>query len=592
MNALNSPKKYIGKYELIEEIGRGGMGIVYKGVDPYMGRPLAIKTIRLDSIIADKDFDKWKQRIIEEAKLTGNLKHQNIITIYDAGEDSGNFFIAMEYIEGQSLRGLIDSGKSFSLEEIKNLMSQICDALSYAHKRDVIHCDIKPENIILDASNKAIILDFGIARMCTATLVQTQNFKGSPGYMSPEQIKGENPDTRSDIFSLGAVLYEIITGHMAFSGDNIASVIQKIINDDPPKPSSADSELARTFNNIVKKALAKKPKKRYQNCEELLNDIINISIKNEVKSFRNIISRNLIEYVYYFKPRIKALKIPRPVLFSVITITGLIVLLSFYFTGRQVDQSRASYQLRQNSVSEKSTYRDPKQSLNNEKKSLNPVATDNKSSAKSGTRNQNNRHAEQTKETFVLHFKKGEKYFNEGIFEKAVNEFETALTIDPDNKEAKRYSELTKTRIQEMGELNALFTGHFNKGLTYYEKGNFDGAVIELKAAISIAPNHEETKKYLELANIEMKKSRQLEGEEDKNKKIQEYYSNGIGAFREGNFAQAILYFKEVIKLDPDHKDAKKYMEMAKIKKFDTRIDSDGSSGNRKKEDAKLPEGF
>ena len=275
MNSRHNSTEYIGKYRIIAEIGRGGMGVVYKALDPYIERTLAIKTIKIDSEHKAIDLERWKKRFLREAQLAGKLSHQNIVTIHDVGEASGLFYIAMEYVPGQSLRRMIDSHKKIPLEKTQRLMGQICDAISYAHKKGVIHCDIKPDNILLDENGDIIIVDFGIARTSTSNGTQTIGLMVTPSYAAPERIGGEDPSASSDIFSIGATLYEMVTGQKPFPGDNISTVIKKILYDDPQRPTSLSPDLPQQINIVLAKALAKDPKKRYQSCEAFYSDLIN-----------------------------------------------------------------------------------------------------------------------------------------------------------------------------------------------------------------------------------------------------------------------------------------------------------------------------
>jgi len=265
---------HIGKYKIIREVGRGGMGIVYEAIDPYIKRKVAIKRIRLDSIRETVNLEKWKKYFLNEARLTGNLNHQNIVTIYEVGEDSEILYIAMEFVEGKSLKQLITSQGKLFLGQIYSIMGQICNAMSYAHQRGVIHCDIKPGNILVTNNEKVVIVDFGIARTSEFDITENLTLVGTPSYMSPEQLKKGKVDYRSDIFSIGVVLYEMITGQKPFSGENIAIVIKKILTEDPPNITSIMPDFSSEFNQILKRCLAKNPDERYQSCKKLYNDII------------------------------------------------------------------------------------------------------------------------------------------------------------------------------------------------------------------------------------------------------------------------------------------------------------------------------
>jgi len=263
----------IGKYSIVGEIGRGAMGIVYKGVDPIIGRTVAIKTIRFDTLGQGTERDIAQKRFLREAHSAGNLSHPNIVTIYDVGEDQGLSFIAMEYVDGSSLEELMHVRQKFSLDEILRLIEQVADGLESAHKKGVVHRDIKPANILIDSEGRPRIVDFGIARISTSTMTQTNMIMGTPYYMSPEQISGRKVDHRADIFALGGILYELLTGQKAFPGDSLTTVIYKIMNEEPSPVRTFQKNLPEGLDYIVSKALAKAPEERYQSCREFIHDL-------------------------------------------------------------------------------------------------------------------------------------------------------------------------------------------------------------------------------------------------------------------------------------------------------------------------------
>jgi len=265
----------IGKYEILRELGRGAMGIVYEGHDPDIGRKVAIKTIRFDVIRQRAEQDEAQKRFTREARSAGNLNHPNIVTIYDVGQDEGLTYIAMEYIEGESLETMIAEGRRPELEAVLSLIGQIGDALDFAHRHGIIHRDIKPGNILIDKDGRPRLLDFGIARVSSSTMTQTNMVMGTPYYMAPEQIAGKTVDHRADIFSLGTILYEILTLTKPFPGENITTVIYRILNEEPPEPRNYDQNLPAGLDYVVKKALAKNPAQRYQSCRELADDLRN-----------------------------------------------------------------------------------------------------------------------------------------------------------------------------------------------------------------------------------------------------------------------------------------------------------------------------
>ena len=264
----------IGKYTIHGEIGKGGMGIVYRGSDPYIGRTVAIKTVRLDILSQESGRDEALKRFLREAQAAGNLSHPNIVTIYDVGEHEGLIYIAMEYIDGSSLESLLRQGREFTLEEIGRLFGQIASALDYAHGQGIIHRDIKPANILVGRDLKVAIVDFGIARTSASTMTQTGMLMGTPRYMSPEQIAGKQVDSRSDIFSLGAILYELLTRRNPFEGESITTVIYKIMHAELPPLSDFNKHLPPGLERVVRKALARDADRRYATCGELAADLL------------------------------------------------------------------------------------------------------------------------------------------------------------------------------------------------------------------------------------------------------------------------------------------------------------------------------
>src|ERR1700741_2481674 len=265
-----------GRYEFIDELGRGAMGVVYKAMDPVIGRTVAVKTIRLSEQGTGLSRPELLARFQTEARAAGLLTHPNIVVVYDAGEEDGLYFITMELIEGKSLQALLDSGHSFPVPRVLRIMEQTCSALQLAHERNIIHRDIKPANLMLTADDTVKVTDFGTAKILQfGTVQQTTHVMGTPSYMSPEQVKGRPVDGRSDIFSLGVLLYEILTGEKPFPGQSITTVIYKIVNEEPIPPRTLNPSLHPGLNEIALRALAKEPEVRYQTCREMLEDLHN-----------------------------------------------------------------------------------------------------------------------------------------------------------------------------------------------------------------------------------------------------------------------------------------------------------------------------
>ena len=263
----------LGRYEILEELGRGAMGIVYKARDPLIDRTVAIKTVDLDSS-PDRTDSAFERRFYREAKSAGQLNHLNIVTIHDVGRSGGSAYIAMEFLEGKSLREIIDSGVVLPPQQIVEIVAQAADGLACAHKNHVIHRDIKPANIMLLDSGTVKITDFGIALLAKGSLTLDSVF-GSPKYISPEQVVGQQADARSDIFSLGAVLYELLTGSPAFTASDLDAVLCQVINEMPAAPSTRNPNIAPGFDRITARAMAKHPDDRYPSAQEMAEDLRN-----------------------------------------------------------------------------------------------------------------------------------------------------------------------------------------------------------------------------------------------------------------------------------------------------------------------------
>ncbi len=264
-----SPKK-LGKYRLAKVLAKGGMGVVYKAYDPAIGRPVAIKTIH-EKLVSGSRGRHMLARFKREAQAAGQLSHPNVVTIFEYGVDGDTAFIAMEYVKGVDIATYLNSGTVIDLSGVMRIMKQVLSALDYCHRMGVIHRDLKPSNIILLADGTVKIVDFGIARVAASELTATGTVLGTPNYMAPEQLQGKPVDLRADIFSTGAILYELLTGRKPFQGRDFVSIMQKVLGDEVEKPSSLKPRYGTGFDLLIHKALAKDREQRFQSAREFMD---------------------------------------------------------------------------------------------------------------------------------------------------------------------------------------------------------------------------------------------------------------------------------------------------------------------------------
>jgi diguanylate cyclase (GGDEF)-like protein len=264
---------HLGRYEIVDELGRGAMGIVFKAYDPLIERFVAIKTIKLQAL-SKTERAEYEARFYQEAKAAGHLSHPNIVTIYDLGESGDMAYIAMELMEGRELQEMIYSKSRLLVTDVLNIAIQVSAGLSYAHQRGVVHGDIKPSNIMVLGDNLVKIADFGIARMVSSMEVrQESGIYGTPPFMSPEQIHGKPIDARSDIYSLGIVLYYMLTDRLPFPEEDIGLLKRQITSANPEKPSSINPGIPDALDAVIFRCLSKTPDARYQNANDLANDL-------------------------------------------------------------------------------------------------------------------------------------------------------------------------------------------------------------------------------------------------------------------------------------------------------------------------------
>jgi len=263
----------LGRYEIVAELGKGAMGVVYRANDPMLNRMVAIKTINMEEA-GQEGMAEYEARFYTEAKAAGGLNHPSIVIVYDIGKSGNLVYMAMEYVEGRELREMLPEGQLLPVLQAVDIAAQVGEGLAYAHQHHVVHRDIKPANILVTAEGRAKIADFGIARMrFSETRTQTGIILGSPKYISPEQVVGKRADHRSDIFSLGVILYQCLTGSTPFNGEGLSALMYQITNHDPAPPSAVNPQVPVMLDYIVAKVLAKAPDARYQSAADFANDL-------------------------------------------------------------------------------------------------------------------------------------------------------------------------------------------------------------------------------------------------------------------------------------------------------------------------------
>lgn len=268
---LSKGQKINDRYEIIKTIGEGGMANVYLAQDTILDRKVAVKVLRGD-LASD---DKFIRRFQREALSVSNLSHPNIVEVYDVGEEDGSHYIVMEYIEGKTLKQLLKKRESLTLTEVIDIMTQLTDGISHAHESYIIHRDIKPQNIMIEDDGRIKITDFGIAMALNATqLTQTNSVMGSVHYLPPEQASGKGATVKSDIYSLGILMYELLTGNVPFKGDNAVEIALKHMKDKIPSIRKQDPSIPQSVENIILKACAKNPRNRYDAAKEMHEDLL------------------------------------------------------------------------------------------------------------------------------------------------------------------------------------------------------------------------------------------------------------------------------------------------------------------------------
>jgi serine/threonine protein kinase len=261
----DTPERF-GRFVVEDAIGRGGMGVVYKAQDPLIGRPVAIKVLRMDAAMGSESLTNLQSRFEQEFRSAGALSHPNIVTIYDVGQEGELSYIAMEFVEGWSLEKMLRSTDSIPLSQVLGILVELCDGLDYAHKAGVVHRDIKPANVLFTPEGRPKITDFGVAKVKSSNLTMTGTLVGTPGYMSPEQILGKKVTGASDQFSIAVMAYQMLCGRLPFQSEEAATILYHIVHEQPPAPHEVNPTLPPEIDAALLKGLAKSADDRYPNC--------------------------------------------------------------------------------------------------------------------------------------------------------------------------------------------------------------------------------------------------------------------------------------------------------------------------------------
>jgi len=262
----------IGRYEIVDELGRGAMGVVWRARDPSIGRLVAIKTIRLADFGDPAEGERLRERLRREAHSAGILSHPGIVVVYDVGQEGELAYIAMEFVLGRSLEDLLSGGQPLGQKAILSMLRQTAEALDYAHKKGIVHRDIKPANILISEDGVVKITDFGVAKISTShQLTQAGTVLGTPNYMSPEQIQGKPVDGKADEFALAVIAYEVLTGERPFTAEQLTTVLYKIVSEQPAPPHNINATLGWPVSMVLNRALSKDPAERYKTCTEFIN---------------------------------------------------------------------------------------------------------------------------------------------------------------------------------------------------------------------------------------------------------------------------------------------------------------------------------
>ncbi|HKM86130.1 MAG TPA: protein kinase, partial [Terriglobales bacterium] len=488
----------LGKYEIREEIGSGAMGVVYRAEDPLLGRPVAIKTTTAE-VARNPDLLK---RFYREAQAAAKLAHPNIVTIYEINEDNGVPFIAMEFLEGENLQKIVSDRKEVPILKKLQIIVDTCKGLEYAHQRGIVHRDIKPGNIVVSSDGQVKIVDFGIARVGVSSMTQTGVVLGTVMYMSPEQVQGHTVDARSDVFSLGIVLYELLTYQTPFPGDDVPSILLKIINEPPEPITKYIPKCPPQLEQIVERSLAKDREERYQSASDMAFDLLRVvdSLKhNTVDVYLQQGQRSLQEGDF---------TLAKESLQKVLEIDS-----THQVAKSLLAQVRDGIQSRQREQKIQSSLRGAKEALQAEQYEDAIALAD-----EALRLDPKHEEAQKYKQLAVEErdraekirrlLERGEKLAAEADFQRAKAEFEAVLAIDPDNATAIMTMDWVLKELTEQERLRQV-RQHLEGARTHLAEKNFATALQLLDRARELDPINVEVEALTRLVRSSADKEEQ-----------------------------------------------------------------------------------
>jgi serine/threonine protein kinase len=539
------PKK-LGKYDVLDVIGRGGMGVVYKATDPGIGRVVAIKMVT-GGFANDPELLK---RFYREAQSAGKLQHPNIVTIYDLGDQNGNPYMVMEYLEGESLESIIASRRPVPLEQKLNTIIQLCSALSYAHQHNVIHRDIKPANVMVLKDLTVKIVDFGIARIGNENVTRPGQLMGSIPYMSPEQVKDKAyVDSRTDIFSVGIVLYQLLTNALPFDGKDMGAILLKIVHDPPPPLQTYLSAYPEELDHIIAHALAKNSEERYPTADRLAIDLMRVQddLKRDMVSEYLVSVDNLIADSQWNQAKERILEILRIDRQNSRANRLLRNVEQQIQTQKRSEQARelrvqAEQAIGRNELEDALRYLDHAVELDSSSHDLLQLR---KSVVE--------RKARGDQLAALLH--RAESAHDSGDLGEAQKAVAEALLLDRDNREAQTLNAIITRETAEQNKLKQV-QGFLDEARNQIASRSFTAALDVLKKAAMLAPNVPGIK---ELANLAASGQEQ----ERRRKQLEGFYTEVEDALNRDNLVLACDRADEGLQLFPDDRGLLKLKKLA-----------------------------